>query len=85
MINRVVCIRVKTGSYGRWRKKQSMSKAIGNRTLGTIDKWLTRSQNIKIDMLEDIYGRICEKMLCGTEIWGIDGMGNNGPGTGEIL
>jgi hypothetical protein len=35
---------------------------------------------------EYIYGMICEKRLfCGTEIWGIHGMGNNGPGTGEIL
>jgi len=26
---------------------------------------------MKIDMLENIYGMICEKMLlCGTEIWG---------------
>jgi hypothetical protein len=45
-----------------------------------------RSQNMKIDMLENIYGVICEKrLLYGTEIWGIDGMRNNGPGTGEIL
>jgi hypothetical protein len=41
---------------------------------------------MKIDMLENIYGMICEKsLLCGTEIWGINGMGNNGPGVGEIL
>ena len=42
---------------------------------------------MKIDMLENIYGTICEKrLLCGKEMWGgVEGMGNNGPGTGKIL
>ena len=77
VVNRVVCIRVKIGNYGRRRQKQPENKAIWNHTLETIDKCLTRSQNIKIDMLENIYGVICEKrVLCGTEIWGINGMRN---------
>jgi hypothetical protein len=41
---------------------------------------------MKIDMLEDIYEMIREKrLLCGTEILGVHGVGNYEPGTGEIL
>jgi hypothetical protein len=41
---------------------------------------------MKIDMIENIYWVICEKrLLCWTESLGVDEIGNNGLGTGEIL
>ena len=63
LVHEIVCFGVKRERMGGWRKQKARIKATGNRTLTAIDKRLTRTPNVKVDMLQDIYEMICKSTL----------------------
>jgi hypothetical protein len=45
----------------------------GNQSLVAIDKCLTRTHDMRIQILENVCEMVCESMLMyGAEIWGLD-------------
>jgi hypothetical protein len=62
-----------TGGWNKHRKKQIVK---GNQSLLAIlaiDKCLSRTPNMRIQLLENVYEIVCEsRMMYGAEIWGLD-------------
>jgi hypothetical protein len=72
LVNEIVHFGVQRERMGRLRKQKASIKAIRNQTLTVIDKRLTRTPNIKADMLENVYEITCAStLLHGVEIWGV--------------
>jgi hypothetical protein len=45
----------------------------GDQSLVAIDKCLTRTPDVRIQLLEDVYEMVCElRMMYGAEVWGLD-------------
>jgi hypothetical protein len=59
-----------TGGSNRHKMKQ-MAK--GNKSLVATDKCLTRTPDMKVQLLENVYEMVCEsRLMNGAEIWGLD-------------
>jgi hypothetical protein len=59
-----------TGGWNRHRKKQMVK---GNQSLLAIDKCLSGTPDMRIQLLENVYETVCEsRMMYGAEIWGLD-------------
>jgi hypothetical protein len=62
--------RESTGGWNRHRMKQMVK---GNQSLVAIDKCLTRTPEMRIQLLENVYELVCEsRMIYGAEIRGLD-------------
>jgi hypothetical protein len=56
-------------STGSWNKKETLVKMKGDQALRAIDKCISVTPNIKVQMLENVYEMVCEsKIMYGIEM-----------------
>jgi hypothetical protein len=59
-----------TGGWNRHRKKQMVK---GNQFLLAVDKCLTRTPDMMVQLLGNVYETVCgSRLMYGAEIWGLD-------------
>jgi hypothetical protein len=64
---------VTLGSSRGWRKQKAKQKLKGLQSLVTIDKCLTRTPDMGVKFLGNVYEMVYEsRMMYGVEIWGIE-------------
>jgi hypothetical protein len=73
VVNKILYLGVKKEIKGGWRSQKARIKATGNQTVGGIHKYLTKTPNFKVDMLENMHEMIRDSRLYGEEIWGVYG------------
>jgi hypothetical protein len=61
-------------SSGGWRKQKAKQKVKGVQSLVAIDKCLTRTPDMGVQILQNVYEIVCEsRMMYGVEIWAVEG------------
>jgi hypothetical protein len=60
-------------SSGGWSKQKAKQKVKGIQYLAAIDKCLTRTPDMEVKLLENVYRMVCEsRVMYGVEIWGVE-------------
>jgi hypothetical protein len=58
---------------GGWKKYKMKQTVKGNQTLVAIDKCLTRTPDMNLNILENIYEMMCEsRLICGAGMWRLE-------------
>jgi hypothetical protein len=73
VVNETRYLGVTLESTGRWNSYEMKQMAKGNQSLVAIDKCLTRTPDMRVQLLDNVYEMVCEsRMMYGAEIWGLD-------------
>ena len=73
-VREIIYLGVKLKNTGDWRSGEDRNKnQSSSESIVAVHKCLIRMTNLRVRMLEKIYGMIYEsRMLCGAEIWGLE-------------
>jgi hypothetical protein len=73
VVNELSYLGITLESTGGWNRRRMKQMVKGNQCLLAIDKCLSRTPDMRIQLLENVYETVCEsKMMYGAEIWGLD-------------
>jgi hypothetical protein len=73
VVNEISYLGITLESTGGWNRHKMKRMVKGNQSLVAIDKCLTRTPDMRLQLLENVYEMVCEsRLMCGAEIWGLD-------------
>jgi hypothetical protein len=73
VVNELNCLGITLESTGGWNRHRKKQIVKGDQSLLAIDKCLSRSPDMRIQLVENVYEAVCEsRMMYGAEIWGLD-------------
>jgi hypothetical protein len=73
VVNEISYLGVTLESTGEWNRHKMKQMVKGNQSLVAIDKFLTRTPDRRLQLLENVYEMACEsRLMYGAKIWGLD-------------
>jgi hypothetical protein len=72
-VKEIYCLGVTLESSRGWSKQKAKQKVKGIQSFVAIHKCLTRTPDMGVKLLGNVYEMVCEsRMMSGLEIWGVE-------------